>query len=191
MMETIPFNQKKYNHFVDRINKIIASPEKGKITKWDARFLDLARSVSKWSKDPNTKVGAVIADEDNRIISLGFNGFPRGVSDSLERLEDKTVKNKMVLHAEHNAISFANMYLSGASIYVYELLPCPMCTANIIQHDISHVIIAGNLHKIYEKQRTESIDFNLSLDLFNEVGITVSIIGVGEIDDYLNDVHGV
>ena len=50
--------------------------------KWDKRFLELAKLVGSWSKDPSTKVGAVIVDCNNRIISVGYNGFPKGVKDN-------------------------------------------------------------------------------------------------------------
>ena len=53
---------------------------------WDYRFLELAQLVSKWSKDPSTKVGAVIVDKNRRILSVGYNGLPKGVKDFDYRL---------------------------------------------------------------------------------------------------------
>ena len=53
--------------------------------KWDARFLDLAKHISDWSKDPSTKVGCVVVGEDREVRSTGFNGFPRGIKDTTER----------------------------------------------------------------------------------------------------------
>ncbi|MBI2669577.1 MAG: hypothetical protein HYX20_00290 [Candidatus Yanofskybacteria bacterium] len=61
--------------------------------KWDRRFLALAEFVAQWSKDPSTKTGAVIVDSNNRLVSVGYNGFPRGVNDSPERLENREIKN--------------------------------------------------------------------------------------------------
>ena len=55
--------------------------------KWDYRFLELCKLVSSWSKDPSTKVGAVIVDQDKRVVSLGYNGFPKGVSDFATRIK--------------------------------------------------------------------------------------------------------
>ena len=52
---------------------------------WDARFLELAHHESRWSKDPSTKVGAVIANDQHQVLSLGYNGFPRGVEDRASR----------------------------------------------------------------------------------------------------------
>ena len=54
--------------------------------KWDKRFLDLAKHISDWSKDPSTKVGCIVVGEDREIRSTGFNGFPRGIEDKQERL---------------------------------------------------------------------------------------------------------
>ena len=56
--------------------------------KWDQRFIELAQHISGWSKDPSTKVGCIVVGEDREIRSTGFNGFPRGIADDSERLED-------------------------------------------------------------------------------------------------------
>ena len=76
-------------------------------SKWDLRFIDLARHISEWSKDPSTKVGCVIVGEDREIRSTGFNGFPRGIDDTSERLGDRNQKYPMICHAEENAIMHA------------------------------------------------------------------------------------
>ena len=68
-------------------------------SKWDTRFLSLAEHISSWSKDPSTKVGAAIIGPYRDIISLGYNGFPRGVEDTPERLENRELKYKMIVHA--------------------------------------------------------------------------------------------
>ena len=64
---------------------------------WDTRFLDLAEHISKWSKDPSTKVGAVIVDSYRRIVSTGYNGFPQGVMDSYDRLTDRDTKYEIII----------------------------------------------------------------------------------------------
>ena len=69
------------------------------MTKWTQRFLDLAEHIGTWSYDPRTKLGAVIADKRNRIISIGYNGFPRGVLDIPERYDDRPTKHLFVAHA--------------------------------------------------------------------------------------------
>ena len=72
--------------------------------KWDKRFLALAEHIARWSKDPSTKIGAVIVDPNKRVVSLGYNCFPRGVEDSEERLENREVKYKIIVHCERNAL---------------------------------------------------------------------------------------
>lgn len=106
---------------------------------WNRRFLELASFISNWSKDPSTKVGAVIVDCNRRIISTGYNGFPIGVSDDQERLENRDFKYKAILHAEENAIMFAKKDLSRCSLYVSSLPPCSHCASLIIQSGIKNV----------------------------------------------------
>lgn len=103
--------------------------------KWIERFLDMAEHVSAWSKDPSTKVGAVIASEDKRIVSVGFNGFPSGVSDIEVPRERKYLR---VIHAEDNAILFSRRDLRGCSIFVTHP-PCANCAGKIIQSGIVEV----------------------------------------------------
>ena len=91
--------------------------------KWDQRFLELAKLVSTWSKDPSTKVGAVIA-HDRKIISVGYNGFPEGVLDTAERYYDRETKYKYMVHAERNALLFANTSVKGMTLYTYPFMPC-------------------------------------------------------------------
>lgn len=107
--------------------------------KWDTRFLLLAKTVSTWSKDPSTRVGAVVVDRDHRIVSIGFNGFARGVKDD-ERLNDRATKYEMTVHAEINAILFAKTDLRDCTIYVWPLPPCGRCASVIIQSGISRVV---------------------------------------------------
>ena len=75
--------------------------------KWDIRFLKLATHISEWSKDPSTKVGCVVVGPDREIRSTGFNGFPRGIQDSDERLTNRDLKYPLICHAEENAIMHA------------------------------------------------------------------------------------
>ncbi len=72
------------------------------IMKWDLRFLKLATHISEWSKDPSTKVGCIIVGEDREIRSTGFNGFPRGIEDTEERLNDRAKKYPLICHAYEN-----------------------------------------------------------------------------------------
>jgi len=105
---------------------------------WDSEYMALAKWVSeRWSKDPNRKVGAVVT-EDNYVVGIGYNGFPRGIKDSSSRLKDKELKNLIMIHAECNAIRTAKG--RGDTIYVYPLLPCTRCLGEIIQAGIKRVV---------------------------------------------------
>ena len=107
--------------------------------KWDKRFLSLCERIAEWSKDPSTKVGAIITD-DIKIISMGFNGLPQQVPDYSEILTDRETKYKHIIHAEMNAILTARRDLKGCTVYTYPFLPCPRCTSMIIQSGISRVV---------------------------------------------------
>lgn len=109
------------------------------VTKWDHRFLALARFVANFSKDPSTKVGAVVADE-KRIISLGYNGFPPDIEDLPERLENREYKYKHIIHGEINAINFARESLLGKTLYTIPFMPCTVCAEEIIKRGITRVV---------------------------------------------------
>jgi len=103
--------------------------------KWDQRFFDLALLVSSWSKDPNTKVGAVIVNDLKQVLSLGYNGFPRGVRDEDARYIDRTCKHAFVVHAERNALDNAFTDVRGSYMYVTHF-PCNDCAKGIVQKGI-------------------------------------------------------
>lgn len=106
--------------------------------KWIQRFADLAALVSGWSKDPSTKVGAVIVDHSCRVLSLGYNGFPRGVSDDAVRYEQKNVKYAMIVHSEANAILNAGHSVREC-VMITTKSPCSECAKLIIQSGITDV----------------------------------------------------
>ncbi len=137
-------------------------------TKWDNRFLVLAKLIGSWSKDPSTKVGAVIVDEDNKIVSLGYNGFPKKISDN-DRLNHRETKYNIVVHAEMNALAFANKSVEGCTLYTYPFEPCPRCACSIIQYGIKRVVSVVNTDERWEDQ------FKLSRELFKEAGVQQKI----------------
>jgi len=108
--------------------------------KWDQRFLDLARLVGSWSKDPSTQVGAVIVRPNKTIVSVGYNGFPRAVRDDSSLYQDRPTKLLRTVHAEVNAILTANQPVKGCTLYVSPLHPCANCTGIIIQAGIARVV---------------------------------------------------
>ncbi|MBR2705932.1 MAG: dCMP deaminase family protein [Mogibacterium sp.] len=109
---------------------------------WDEYFMGVALLASRRSKDPNTQVGACIVDENNVILTTGYNGFPVGCSDDefpWDR-EGENTKYPYVVHAELNAILNASgKSLKGARIYV-DLFPCNECAKAIIQSGIKEVV---------------------------------------------------
>lgn len=113
--------------------------------KWEEYFMGLAILASMRSKDPNTQVGCCIVDDDNRILSLGYNGFPIGCSDDdfpwdREGKSSYYTKYNYVCHAEMNAIlSFKGGSLKGARLYVVQF-PCNECTKAIIQSGIKSIV---------------------------------------------------
>lgn len=112
-----------------------------KTHKWDMRFLDLARIVSQWSKDPSTQTGAVIVRPDRTVASVGFNGFPRGMADLKVYYDNREVKYRRVVHCEMNAIlSCRDQDLSGCTIYIWPFGPCERCSTSIIQTGISRAV---------------------------------------------------
>lgn len=108
------------------------------LSKWDVRFLGLAQHIAGWSKDDSTKVGAVIVTPQQRIVSTGFNGPPRGVQD--DPAIDRETKLRRTIHAEKNAVLFAQRDLAGCSIYVTHH-PCGPCAAFIAQAGIARVVV--------------------------------------------------
>lgn len=109
---------------------------------WHKRFLDLAAHIATWSKDPSTKVGAVIVNNNRQLLGHGYNGFPRGVDDSAERYADRTTKYARVVHAELNAIlnTGVPMGVEGCTIYCTHY-PCQECAKAIIQVGITQVYV--------------------------------------------------
>lgn len=133
--------------------------------KWDKFFLGLAEYTSTASKDPSTKVGAVIVDEDRRVVSIGYNGFPKGVQDLESRLSERELKYKFIVHAERNALLFANKSTQDCTIYTYPFMPCATCTGMIIQAGIKQVV------SFYKKETRWLDDFKISTTMFEEAGV--------------------
>ncbi len=124
-----------------------------KCISWDEYFMAIAKLSSARSKDPSTKVGACIVDQQNRILSIGYNGTPNGFDDDVfpwERNGDfQNTKYAYVCHAEFNAIlnyRGSRKDLEGAKIYV-DLFPCNECAKAIIQSGIKEVVFLSDKYK--------------------------------------------
>ncbi len=118
---------------------------------WDEYFMGVAHLSGMRSKDPNTQVGACIVSNDNKILSMGYNGFPRGCSDDefpWDREGDTLdTKYPFVTHSELNAIlNYRGGSLEGTKLYV-SLFPCNECAKAIIQAGITKVVYASDKYK--------------------------------------------
>lgn len=138
--------------------------------KWDRRFLDLAESVAGWSKDPSSQVGAVIVRPDKTISSLGFNGFPRGMSDAPELYAEREIKYARVVHAEMNAILSAHEPVKGFTLYT-TLPPCDRCCVHLIQSGLSRVVWPDEIPEDFADRWRETIA--RSVAMFQEAGVQV------------------
>lgn len=111
--------------------------------QWDEYFMGIAILSAQRSKDPNSQVGCCIVGENNRIISMGYNGFPNGISDDefpwAREGEPLDTKYMYVCHSELNAILNTNQDLNGSTIFV-TLFPCNECAKAIIQKGIKRVV---------------------------------------------------
>ncbi len=117
----------------------VASPELDRQEIWDQRFLQLATMVSSWSKDPSTKVGAVIVTPENVIVSVGYNGFAQRMPDHEQHYADRQSKYSRIVHSETNAILLARADVRGYTLYS-TFPPCDRCAVSIIQAGITRVV---------------------------------------------------
>jgi len=139
------------------------------VLNWDERLMGLAKYVATWSKDPSTQVGAVIADDLNRVVAMGYNGFPRGIDDSDERLADRPTKYAYMVHGEVNAILNSTRDVRGCVMYV-TLFPCVECTKLIIQSGIKEVV---SLPASEELWRRWGESWRTAKAMLGEAGIVV------------------
>lgn len=116
------------------------------MTNWNERYMDLARHVAKWSKDPSTKVGAIAVGKDRRQIALGYNGFPAGVADEPDRLADKDTKYALTQHAERNVLDNARFDLTGGTL-ITTMFPCHECAKSIVSRGIRKVVCPSPVNR--------------------------------------------
>jgi dCMP deaminase len=140
------------------------------MSHWDHKYLGLAQFVSSWSKDPRKRVGAVVTKE-NKVKGLGFNGFPNSIDDTKERLADRKFKNKLMVHAEVNALLASNV--EGDTIYVWPVLPCTQCLGLIIQSGIRRIVVPE-----LDNSKASSWDPSLVLQLIDEADLEITFIEI-------------
>ncbi len=137
---------------------------------WDEYFMGVAKLSGMRSKDPSTQVGCCIVSQDNKILSMGYNGLPRGCSDdtfpwSREGEDPLETKYVYTVHSELNAIlNYRGGSLEGAKLYV-SLFPCNECAKAIIQSGIKEVIYAENKYE-------DTPAVQASMRMFNAAGVS-------------------
>lgn len=149
----------------------ISLPSNSYCQKWDERFLNVARVVASWSKDPSTKVGAIAVDIERKINAQGYNGFPSGCNDSQAFYENREAKYARIIHAETNIICNAcnsRVGLHHSTIYIYGMYPCPECIKLLAQVHIARIVF-----QIGETQNLDKwkVDFETSKLLMRELRI--------------------
>lgn len=137
------------------------------VISWDECFMSIAKIIAQRSKDPNTQNGATVVNENNIVLGLGYNGWPRGIdNDKLPwDREGKLPETKYayVVHAEENAIYNASKSTENCKIYC-TLFPCNECAKTIIQNGIKEVI--------YESDKYHDSDICIaSRKLFDLAGV--------------------
>lgn len=142
---------------------------------WDEYFMTLAYLISMKSKDPSTRVGAVIVGKDNEIISTGYNGLPRNVADKLDRYVNKDYKYLSSNHAEENAILHcARNGVSSKDCSIYTpWIPCSRCAKSIIQAGIKEVIYDENFPGNDVNKQNEV--WKQSIEVSNEILLEANV----------------
>jgi dCMP deaminase len=136
---------------------------------WDKRYLALAEQVSTWSKDPSRQIGAVAIGEKGQVLAQGYNGFPRGIEDTSDRLNNRELKYKYVVHAEMNVVfnaTYNGVSLDGATLYVHGLPCCSDCAKGIVQVGIRRVVMPKQ-----DIPDSWKDSWALSKSMFDEAGV--------------------
>lgn len=114
---------------------------------WDEYFMNIAEAVSLKSKDPSSKMGCVIVDQNKRVVSLGYNGMVQGADESKMTLDERPMKYYFVIHSEMNALIFAHQKLEGCTLY-NRVATCENC--------LKHCLQAGIKRFVYKELRVHS-----------------------------------
>lgn len=143
---------------------------------WDKKYIRLAREISSWSKDPSKQIGAVAIGEKGQVLAQGYNGFPRGIEDTDDRLNHRQTKYKYVVHAEMNCIynaTYNGVSLNGSTMYIYGLPVCSECAKGLIQVGIKRVV-STPITDATPETWVEST--KLTKEIFEEAGVKYDFI---------------
>ncbi len=143
-------------------------------TSWRDFYLGMADYIGSRSKDPSSQVGAVIVDQDKRVISLGFNGPPSGVIDS--PAISRETKLRRTVHAEANALLFAQRSVKEAILFCTHI-PCSQCAALIVQSKLAEVMAYTPTLAFAERWQADIAETQA---LFQEAGIILTLVNKEE-----------
>lgn len=141
------------------------------MTKWDKRFLRLAREVASFSKDPSTQTGAVFVSPDKKDVILGYNGFPSRMSDDPALYDDRSEKLSRIIHCEMNALIIAKRPLDGYTLYTWPFISCDRCAVHVIQSGIARHVAPRPDPDRADRWRDQ---FERSRRYFAECGVDVT-----------------
>lgn len=148
---------------------------------WDVFYLGMAHYMSRRSKDPSTKVGAVIVRPDLTVASVGFNGFARGMADDAELYANREEKYSRIVHGEINAILNAHGSVDGCTLYTTPFAPCERCAVMVIQSGIKRVVSIAPSAELRERWG-EALD--RAAGYFAEADVPLDLLEVS-LDDIL------
>lgn len=135
------------------------------------KFLPIAHAVAGLSKDPRRQVGAVAVNDDGILLAVGYNGFPRGVSDDPSRYADREIKLNLIAHAESNLVAqaaYAGHSLRGSTVLVSSKYPCSSCAKSLIQAGVKRIITPPP-----DPGSSWSVDASWSEIMFRESGVEI------------------
>lgn len=150
------------------------------MSNWDERWMSMCDLIASWSKDRSRKTGAVIVDDRNTLISLGWNGFPRGINDDVEKRHQRPEKYAWSEHAERNAIYNAPRSIRGATMYL-PWFPCSDCARAIIQSGIGELVCI----EPDWNSPTYGDDFRIANEMLCESSVKVRCIGTRKAPEYV------
>lgn len=146
---------------------------------WDITHMEHALLWACRSKDPSTRVGAVIVDPATQHqVSQGYNGLPRGIPDDPEFLADRNRKYPTTAHAERNALDHRESSVRGFTVYV-TMFPCSQCASSLLQSGITRVVSLNHAHKGWAQER------DLALWMFQQCGVDVHFVLKSAVDQHL------
>ena len=145
---------------------------------WPEYHMAMARQASRKSKDPSTKVGCVVTDRRENLVSSGYNGFPRGCLDDYDQFSDRKIKYPRTVHAEANAIlSGERDKMVDARLYVNGLHPCAHCAGLIINAGITEVFYTQDPNDTDLSERW-AWSIEVARGMFSEAGIKTNLIEI-------------